>query len=59
MKKLFFLVLGVILSATALNAQADSPGDVGTPECLLVQKDAQAAVIDGGPYRNHGQLVRT
>ena len=36
-----------------------TPGDVGSRECRSVQLAAQAAVASGGPYRNHGQLVRT
>jgi hypothetical protein len=37
-----------------------APGqDVGTSACGLVQSAAQTAVDFGGPYRNHGQMVRT
>jgi hypothetical protein len=35
------------------------PGGVGSPECLSVQLAAQAAVLAGMPYSNHGQLVST
>jgi len=36
------------------------PGqDVGSPLCAQVQADAQDAVVSGGPYKNHGQMVRT
>ena len=33
--------------------------DVGTSACGLVQASAQSAVDFGGPYRNHGRMVRT
>jgi len=33
--------------------------DVGTSACGLVQSVAQNAVDYGGPYRNHGRMVRT
>jgi hypothetical protein len=50
-------MVAVIGLSTTLVAQ--EPGDVGSAECGAVQLDAQAAVEDGGPYRNHGQMVRT
>jgi len=49
------VVLGL---STVLLAQA-APGDVGSPECRVVQKDAQTAVDSGGPYNNLGKLVST
>jgi hypothetical protein len=50
-------MVAVIGLSTTLVAQ--EPGDVGSAECREVQLDAQAAVEDGGPYKNHGQMVRT
>lgn len=58
MKKLF--TIGLIGAFLAIVGQAqDVPGDVGSAECLAVQWDAQAAVIDGEPYNNHGKRVST
>lgn len=36
-----------------------SAGGVGSPACLRVQRAAQAAVLAGLPYSNHGKLVST
>jgi hypothetical protein len=53
---LFLVALFFLLTP---HAQACESGDVGSPECLEVQIDAQDAVADGFPYRNHGQMVNT
>jgi hypothetical protein len=54
----FFLVTtgGFVM---APQAWAQAPGDVGSAQCREVQLAAQAAVASGGPYANHGALVRT
>ena len=52
-----FAMVAVMGLSTTLIAQ--EPGDVGTTECREVQIDAQDAVADGMPYKNHGQMVRT
>ncbi len=60
MKKLTYgSVVAAILALLVAPALGQDPGDVGSPECLAVQLEAQTAVGSGGPYRNHGQLVRT
>ena len=56
------LLLG---GASTVNAKTDAlltptgPGGVGSVECLRVQLAAQAAVLAGMPYANHGALVST
>jgi len=55
----------LLVSASAAVAKTDAqlspsgPGGVGSVECLRVQAAAQQAVLDGMPYGNHGELVRT
>ena len=57
MRKLLTLVLiGLFLGIVP---KVWAQGGVGSPECLAVQQAAQAAVAGGGPYKNHGQLVKT
>ena len=48
-----------LLSVLSQDALAQVAGDLGTFECRAVQTGAQTAVTNGGPYRNHGMLVRT
>jgi len=54
---LVFALIVTVVTTGFLTAQA--PGDVGSPECRAVQLETQAAVDAGGPYKNHGQMVRT
>ena len=56
MKKLLTLVLIGLFLGIVPKVWAQG---VGSPECLMVQLDAQAAVTAGGPYLRHGHLVRT
>jgi hypothetical protein len=53
----------VLLLATAPLASAIERATSGTPvrsaECRRVQLEAQAAVLAGAPYRNHGGMVST
>ena len=58
-RKLLSIVAAVLLTALPYQGRAQVAGDVGTFECRALQVDAMAAVMDGAPYRNHGQLVRT
>lgn len=58
MKKII-AILVVMFALIATQAYAQTPGDVGTGQCYKVQLAAQQAVSDGGPYKNHGALVRT
>jgi hypothetical protein len=44
---------------TRPQAWAQAPGDIGSAECREAQVAAEIAVESGGPYENHGQLVRT
>lgn len=54
------LLVALVLSLVPhAQADGDGPGNVGTPECREVQLAAQAAVVNGMPYTNHGQMVRT
>ena len=56
----FGIVIAVMLVVTIPGViLAQAPGDVGSPECLAVQLEAQAAVDDGQPYKNHGKMVST
>lgn len=50
-------MVAVLGLSTTLIAQ--EPGDVGSRECRLVQLEAQDTVDADGPYKNHGQMVRT
>ena len=60
MKKLFNLLLVGLFMLVAVQAMAQEPvGDVGSQACGDVQIEAQEAVIDGMPYGNHGQMVKT
>ncbi|HJZ04721.1 MAG TPA: hypothetical protein VJ327_02570 [Patescibacteria group bacterium] len=56
MKKLLTLVLIGLFLGIVPKVWAQG---VGSPECLAVQQAAQDAVEAGGPYKNHGQLVKT
>ena len=58
-RKLLSIVATVLLATFSYQGWAQVAGDEGTFECRAVQVDAIAAVADGAPYRNHGQLVRT
>ena len=59
MKRLFTLALIGLFSVMLAQAEAVEPGDVGSVECQNVQLEAQEAVLNGMPYRNHGQMVST
>lgn len=68
MKKRFPVVTGFFLSLVMVGGAflvmvpqgwAQVPGDVGSEECREVQLEAQTAVVNGGPYKNHGKLVST
>lgn len=48
----FCLTWCLFLSSTAL-----AQGEPGSPECGAAQVDAQFAVLEGAPYRNHGQMT--
>ena len=53
------VVASASIAKTDVELTPSSPGGVGSPECLSAQLAAQAAVLAGMPYRNHGQLVST
>jgi len=54
---LLIAIIAVVgLSSVILGQE---PGDVGSRECRVVQLEGQDAVTAGGPYKNHGQMVRT
>ncbi len=59
MKRLLTLATMGLLFAVTSHASAQLSGDVGTLECGDIQHDAQTAVSTGGPYKNHGQLMKT
>lgn len=55
------LVLGALLACIciAYSGNVWAQAGVDTPECRAVQLAAQEAVLTGGPYKNHGELVST
>jgi hypothetical protein len=53
-----FACVGLFL-AMAPQAWSQAAGDVGSVKCRQVQLEAQTAVLTGGPYKTHGQLVST
>src|SRR5262249_19030902 len=63
MKAATAVCFGVLLVCGPAGSRAgERPADsgaVGASSCRAVQLAAQAAVEAGGPYRNHGDLVRT
>ena len=58
--RLLIVLIAIVLSCVILpQAQAQTPGDVGTVECGEEQLLIQESVDMEGPYKNHGQLVKT
>ena len=58
--RLFIVLTAIGLSFAILSpSQAQIPGNVGTVECGEEQLLIQDTVAMEGPYKNHGQLVRT
>jgi hypothetical protein len=63
--RILTICAALLASASSAIAKTDAqlspygPGGVGSVECLRVQQAAQAAVLAGLPYSNHGQLVST
>ncbi len=59
MKRVSLLAAMGLFFALTVPASAQETGDVGSPVCGEIQQDAQTAVSTGGPYKNHGQLMKT
>ena len=51
--------LAAFLVATSTSWAQLPPNNCVLTQCQVVQDEAQAAVVAGVPYKNHGQLVRT
>ena len=56
-----FIVLSLLGFSfiTLSQALAEEPGDIGTVKCREVQLQIQDTVEMEGPYKNHGQFVKT
>lgn len=59
MKKFITLIIVVLFSVIASQSIAQEQGDIGSLECREVQLAVQDAVLSEGPYKNHGQMMRT
>lgn len=60
MKRLILSVIVLLLSNPGFPALAKNQqqGDVGSQKCREVQLSVQASIVNGGPFKNHGQMVQ-
>ncbi len=51
--------LMILIACVVAPADALDPGEVGSVECRLAQLDVFDLVAERGPFKNHGQLMKT